>query len=242
MTQTVNTLIRLRELILNGELGPGERLIEVALVERLGVSRTPIRAALVKLCEQGLLEQLPSGGYLVREFTVADIDDAIQARGVIEGMAARLAAERGVNEVALDAIKCTVARIDELLSADDLTSDDIATYLDLNEQFHRQLIGLARSFVVERMVEHTVTLPFASANDFVIAASEINRSWKIFFVAQDQHRRLVEAIEHREGTRAEALAREHAHLALRTLGTVLRTGSARETVPGIRLIASIFGD
>jgi GntR family transcriptional regulator of vanillate catabolism len=92
------------------------------------------------------------------------------------------------------------------------------------------------------MIEHTVKLPFASANDFVIAASEINQSWKIFFVAQDQHRRLVESIEHREGTRAEALAREHAQLSLRTLSTVLKSDSVRETVPGIRLIASIFGD
>jgi GntR family transcriptional regulator of vanillate catabolism len=112
----------------------------------------------------------------------------------------------------------------------------------LNEQYHRHLISLAQSFVVERMVEHTVTLPFASANDFVIANSEIEQSWKIFYVAQDQHRRIVEAIANREGTRAEALAREHAHLALRTLNTVLKSDNVLETVPGARLIASVFGD
>jgi GntR family transcriptional regulator of vanillate catabolism len=242
MTQTVNTLIRLRELILNGELPPGERLVEVALVDLLGVSRTPIRAALVKLSEEGLLEQLPGGGYLVRAFTLADVHDAIQARGVIEGMAARLAAERGVDEVMLNKIKVVVVQIDELLGAANLSTEDISCYLDLNEQYHRHLISLAQSFVVERMVEHTVTLPFASANDFVIANSEIEQSWKIFYVAQDQHRRIVEAIANREGTRAEALAREHAHLALRTLNTVLKSDNVLETVPGARLIASVFGD
>jgi GntR family transcriptional regulator of vanillate catabolism len=52
----------------------------------------------------------------------------------------------------------------------------------------------------------------------------------------------VEAIANREGTRAEALAREHAHLALRTLNTVLKSDNVLETVPGARLIASVFGD
>lgn len=242
MTQTVNTLIRLRELILNGELPPGERLVEVALVELLGVSRTPIRAALVKLSEEGLLEQLPGGGYLVREFTLADVHDAIQARGLIEGMAARLAAERGVNDVMLTKIKGVIAAIDNLLGSVNLTTDDISSYLELNEFYHRHLISLAKSFVVERMVDHSVTLPFASANDFVIANSEIDQSWKVFYVAQDQHRRIVEAIECREGTRAESLAREHAYLALRTLNTVLRSDNVLEIVPGARLIASVFGD
>ena len=242
MTQTVNSLIRLRELILNGELPPGERLVEVALVEMLGVSRTPIRAALVKLSEEGLLEQLPGGGYLVREFTVADVHDAIQARGLIEGMAARLAAERGADEVMLNRIKSVVSSIDELMRTADLTTEDISTYLELNDLYHRQLVALAQSFVIERMVEHTVTLPFASANDFVIANSEIEQSWKIFYVAQDQHRRIVEAIENREGARAESIAREHAYLALRTLNTVLNSDNVLETLPGARLLASVFGE
>lgn len=241
-TQTVKALIRLRELILSGDLAPGERLLEVGLVERLEVSRTPIRAALVKLSEQGLIEQLPGGGYMVREFTERDIEDSIQVRGMVEGMAARLAAERGVSSLALSKLKHHVAAIDALLGHTDQTNEEIATYIELNDLFHQQLVALAESFVIERMLENIVTLPFAAPNAFVIANSEITRSWKVFFVAQEQHRSIVEAIEHREGMRAESLAREHAQLSLQTLRTALKNKASLDTVPGYRLITNVVSD
>ena len=96
LSQTVRVQLRLRELILAGELPPGARIAELALVERLGASRTPIRMALVRLQEEGLLDALPHGGFAVKDFSEADIHDAIELRGTLEGLAARLAAERGV--------------------------------------------------------------------------------------------------------------------------------------------------
>ena len=95
-SQSVRAQLRLRELIVGGEVKAGERIAELAMVERLAMSRTPIRTALVRLQEEGLLEALPSGGFMVREFSEADIRDAIELRGTLEGLAARLAAERGV--------------------------------------------------------------------------------------------------------------------------------------------------
>ena len=96
LSQTVKAQLRLRELIVGGVLKPGQRIAELALVERIGVSRTPIRMALVRLQEEGLLEALPSGGFMVKDFSEEDIRDAIELRGTLEGLAARLAAERGV--------------------------------------------------------------------------------------------------------------------------------------------------
>lgn len=239
MSQTVKALISLRELILNGDIEPGERLLEVTLVDRLGVSRTPIRAALARLAEEGLLEKMPAGGYAVREFTVHDIQDSIEIRGTLEGVAARFAAERGVSALSLNKIRDCLARIDELFDKPNLTSEDIGCYLKHNKLFHQQLILLSESFVVAHMLERIVTLPFASANAFVIAQSEIEQSWNVFFVAQEQHKGIVEAIENREGMRAEALAREHARLALRTLKTALKNKSALDHVPGSKLISNI---
>ena len=95
-SQTVNALLKLREFILGGEIKAGERMSELLLVERLGVSRTPIRAALVRLEQEGLLRALPSGGFVVDAFNERDIHAAIEIRGTLEGLAARLAAERGV--------------------------------------------------------------------------------------------------------------------------------------------------
>src|SRR5437764_14552893 len=97
-SQAVKTQLRLREMILAGELAGGSRIAELAIVDRLGVSRTPIRAALVRLEQEGLLQALPGGGFAVRTFTERDAADAIELRGTVEGLAARLAAERGVAE------------------------------------------------------------------------------------------------------------------------------------------------
>jgi GntR family transcriptional regulator of vanillate catabolism len=239
MSQTIKALISLRELILNGDLAPGERLLEVSLVDQLGVSRTPIRAALARLADEGLLEQMAGGGYTVREFTVHDIQDSVEMRGTLEGLAARLAAERGVSALSLNKIKDCVISIDELLNKTEMAGADIACYLELNEFFHRQLLLLSESFVVERMLERIVTLPFASPNAFVIAQSEIGQSWKVFLVAQEQHRGIVESIENREGMRAEALAREHARLSLRVLRTALKNKAALDQVPGSKLISNV---
>lgn len=217
MSQTTKAVVSLRELILQGELASGEHLLELSLVDRIQVSRTPIRAALAQLAQEGLLERMPGGGYRVRTFTQRDILEASEVRGTIEGLAARLAAERGVSGLALGRIKACVAEIDVLTEQREVTTDTIERYLVLNDSFHKQLVALPESFVVLRMIEHIVTLPFASPNAFVLAEWEFGQEWKVFFTAQQHHKGIVEAIEHREGARAEALAKEHARLAMRTV-------------------------
>ena len=236
MSQTMNALLTLREQILTGDLAPGERLLELALVDRLGMSRTPIRAALTRLAEEGLLEKMRGGGYTVREFTVRDVEDAIEARGTMEGMAVRLAAERGANPAALTTIKECLCKFEKLLERTNLNAEDIEHYFELNGQFHIQLVQLAESFVVEHCLRRINVLPFASPNAFVVAQSELGNAWKIFFVAQEQHKGIIEAIEKREGTRAESLAREHARLSLTTLKTALKTELVLERVPGLKVV------
>ena len=94
-TRHIDRLVfTIRERILRGEFDAGERLTELGLVPLLGASRTPIRLALERLLHDGLLDALPAGGFRVRSFAVAEILDAIELRGVLEGTAARFAAER----------------------------------------------------------------------------------------------------------------------------------------------------
>ena len=75
VSQTVRAQLALRDLILSGRLRPGERISELQAVETTGVSRTPVRMALVRLEEEGLLEAIPSGGFMVKAFTERDILD-----------------------------------------------------------------------------------------------------------------------------------------------------------------------
>jgi GntR family transcriptional regulator of vanillate catabolism len=83
MSQSVAALLKLREVILSGSMPPGERLSENGVAERLGASRTPVRAALARLAEEGLLEPIPSGGFMVKAFTEREIRDAIEVRGTL---------------------------------------------------------------------------------------------------------------------------------------------------------------
>src|SRR5690349_3867930 len=146
-------------MLLRGDFQPGERVSELPMVARLGVSRTPIRLALDRLSHEGLLEVSPSGGFVVRAFTVADIWDAIEMRGVLEGTAARLAAEKLREPAELDALRAFRDRMDAILHPD---IDSFAQYLDLNESFHSEIVELARSPMLRRTLDHVLSLPFAS--------------------------------------------------------------------------------
>ena len=84
VSQTVRAQLALRDLILSGSLRPGERISELQAVETTGVSRTPVRMALVRLEEEGLLEAIPSGGFMVKAFSERDIVDSIELRGTLD--------------------------------------------------------------------------------------------------------------------------------------------------------------
>src|SRR5688572_23588300 len=93
-SQIARAFVGVRALLLRGEFARGERISELPMVARLGMSRTPIRLALERLAHIGFLDVWPTGGFAVRGFTIAEVLDAIEVRAVLEGTAARLAAER----------------------------------------------------------------------------------------------------------------------------------------------------
>jgi GntR family transcriptional regulator of vanillate catabolism len=236
VSQTVKAQLALRELILGGELKPGARIAELWLVERLNVSRTPVRLALVKLAEEGLLESLISGGYAVKDFSESDIHDAIEVRGTMEGLAVRLAAERGVSPVLIAEARDCLERIDAALAEPELTDATFTVYVEQNARFHALLSEMADSPVVSRQLEKATALPFASPNGFVMAQASGPHARDILVVAQAQHRMVIEAIVQREGARAESLMREHARIARRNLQQALQSHKTLQLVPGASLI------
>jgi GntR family transcriptional regulator, vanillate catabolism transcriptional regulator len=232
-SQTGRTLLNLREMLLRGEFRPGERLSELPLVAKLGVSRTPLRLALDRLANEGLLDTVPTGGFVVREFTIADIWDAIETRGVLEGAAARLAAERLGHASELASLKRQCQEMDAMAG---VTFDSFGHYLHLNEVFHASIVELAKSPLLRRTLEQAMKLPFASPSALVFARTKLPDAAEMFIVGRAQHKALVEAIEHREGTRAESIAREHARLSRRNLEAVVHNREIFDCVPGASLI------
>lgn len=236
VSQTVKAQLALRDLIFSGELSSGERISELPMVDRLGVSRTPVRMALVRLEEEGLLEAIPSGGFSVKSFTERDIFDAIETRGTLEGLAARLAAERGPSRTDLVSIRDCLAELDAVVERHIAGGHEFPAYVELNARFHQLLLDLSRSPVVERLLERAVTLPFASPSAFVMVQAELPEARIVLTVAQDHHRCVIDAIEAREGTRAEAIMREHARLACRNLRFALRNQQAFDRIPGAAML------
>jgi GntR family transcriptional regulator of vanillate catabolism len=238
-TQMTRALLSLRERILSGEFKPGDRMSELRLVERLGVSRTPLRLALASLEHEGLLRSLPGGGYVVREFTRADIRDAIELRGVLEGTAARFAAERGASRRDLRALRSINDSVEPLVHLADYESFE--RYVALNEVFHARLLKMADSPLLERTLEGVLSLPFASPSALVLQHAQLPESREILIIAHRQHLWLVDAIEGREGARADSIAREHARLSLTNLEIVLSHRGLLDQVPGASLLA-LSGD
>jgi GntR family transcriptional regulator of vanillate catabolism len=235
-SQRLRAVLSVRQLILEGELVCGARIAELPLAARLGLSRTPLRLALAQLEAEGLLESGPHGGFAVRCFDRDDIADAIEVRGVLEGTAARLAAERLGDPAELEAMHGCVGQLDALLRPDRVEIADFERYVQLNERFHQLLAELSRSAVVQEEIERVNARPFASPSAFVRPQAELSESHRILIVAQSQHRGILEALERGQGTRAEALAREHARLALGNLDVALASRRALAKLPGAGLI------
>jgi len=232
-SQTARAFFGLREILLRGELARGERISELPLVGRLGTSRTPIRLALERLAHMGLVDVLSSGGFAVREFTLSEVHDAIEVRGVLEGTVARMAAERLFADHELAPLRRYATGMENLQR---LTIDSFPEYMDLNEGFHSALLDLAKSEMLRRSLEQVRVLPFASPSAMVFPTSVLPRSNEIMAIANEHHRALIEAISARQGTRAESLGREHAFIARRALELALSDSDALSRVPGGSLI------
>ena len=232
-SQTTKATLGLRELVFAGELAPDERVPEIGLAERLGVSRTPLRLALATLAHEGLLRSLPGGGFVVCSFSLDDVADAIELRGVLEGTAARFAAERVESESELADLVAVTEQLDSVVGK---RAPVLERFVELNDEYHRALVGLAKSDAVGRAIANVVALPFASPGALLASQAALAREQEVLVVAQHQHRAMLEAVRAGHGARAEEIAREHARLAMLNLELVLRSENALERLPGAPLV------
>lgn len=221
-THAQRALAILRQRILAGDLTGGQRLLEVALAEDLGISRTPVRDALARLAAEGLLDRAAGGGFVVRAFALRDVIETIDLRGLLEGAAARIAAERGVGAAQIAAAQELLAALDGAFAGDQI---DIDLYAGLNAQFHAMLAEMAQSDVISREIARITALPFAAPSAFLDDPSQQATSARALAVTQAQHHAILDAIAQREGARAEALVREHARAARRNAENLMARGA-----------------
>lgn len=220
---------RLREMILSGELRPGERLAEARLAERLGVSRTPVRNALPALLADGLLEPIGRRGFAVRAFSDTESVEALQLRGLLEGHAARRLAEAGAPPAVMAALQLCLDEGDALFAKRCLTADDEQAYGAINARFHALIAEAGGTSLLRGLIDRVNRAPFVAPGVIVFDEIGLPKAYELLFRAHGTHHAIVDALRARDGARAEALFREHAHEQRLSMFTRRQAQGARGT-------------
>jgi DNA-binding GntR family transcriptional regulator len=202
-SRPVEILERLRGLILTGEYGPEERLIEEQLAQRLGVSRTPVRQALTMLEAEGLVEIAPNRGATVCSFSIEDVRDIYDLRAVLEGHAARRATGR-IEGGELERMRKLAREMEGLAGRFDDHEEEIRVLVALNQEFHGTIVEASRNRRLQRLINRTVEIPLMFKAFFWYTPHE--RA-----ISNQYHRRILEALEKGDADRAEIIMREHVY-------------------------------
>lgn len=208
----------LRGWILHGRFKPGERIEEIPLAKAIGVSRTPVRAALAALASEGLIDHQPKRGYLVRVFELDVILAAYEVRSVLEGLACKSAAQHGLSEVQTSQLRQCLIDGDRILDKGKLLPEDHAPYQKMNVDLHSTLLAASGNPWLGRFAEQAHNIPYASDR---LVLWDVEHA--VILRSHGDHRRIVEAVIARDSARAEHLMREHVYYA----GVIFKNNAQR---------------
>lgn len=187
---------RLKQAIIQGDFGPGSRVVESRLAGALGISRTPVREAIHKLEREGLLRQDPKRGFFVEGLGRADIEETFGIRSVLESYAARLAAIRHI-EGELKPLEAKLADYQQCLDRGDLGS-----LLKINTEFHDLLYGLSRSPRLIKMIN--------DLRDHIYRCRIVILKVKdMAELSHADHRQMLAAMKRRDADHVEKLVKDH---------------------------------
>lgn len=202
-TSSVVTLAyeRIRALILSGDVAPGTRLGQVDLADQLGVSRTPVREALLRLVGEGLVDFEDQRGFRVATLHIHDVVRRLEVRLLLEPPTARLAATRRTD--------ANLATLAETIVAEEHATTARAAH-DASRAFH---IAIAAATQNPELVTTLENLWLIEVGRRLLARRTTKADWQRGDAAE--HRALLAAIDARDGRRAETLMEEHVREALR---------------------------
>lgn len=196
--KTSVALVRtIRAAILDGRLAPDQPLPEVELAQQLGTSRTPIREALLLLEREGLVEAQPNRGATVKRYDATQLRELYDLRAVLEGYAARRAAER-ISDKDLRRLEESCDRFARLRTEDDMLPD----LVEENFTFHQVILKAAGSDRLDRMVAEVTAVPLIYRS--YLAYSDENRG-----TVEREHRAITEALRAKDGDLAAELMQAH---------------------------------
>lgn len=186
----------LKRAIIQGEIRPGNRLVESRIAESLNISRTPVREAIHKLEREGLIDRLPRGGFSVPGLTREDIEETFGIRSVLESYAARLAAEKHQAED-LVPLEMKIAEFQQCLD-----SRQMDKLPEINTAFHHLLYGLSRSPKLIRMI-NDLRDQIARFRKIILRVDNMAQASNM------DHMKMLKAIKARDTDKVERLVKEH---------------------------------
>ncbi|GGC40601.1 GntR family transcriptional regulator [Novosphingobium marinum] len=188
----------IRAMILSGELAAGDQLAEETLAERCGVSRTPVRDALRRLEAELLVRRSDSQRTFVSDWSLDDVEDAFELRAMLEGMAARRAAER-MDQATIERLRLCNARLGAAIRG---ARADVASFLEENRLFHEIILKAADSRRLASLLGSLIEQP-------VVWRTAQHYGPGAFARSHSEHEDLLAAFARGDGAWAEAVMAGH---------------------------------
>ena len=185
--------------LVHGRIKPGERLVEEEIAEELGVSRSPVRRALVEMAQMGVVDLVPRKGARIKTWSIDEIVDFWRFRVLIEGLAVEQAVER-----------MTDAEMDQLLELTRtleaaIKKDSLEKITDLDLKFHESIVKASRNNSVISSYESMLL----RIQIFMIIEKHFYRSERAYYSSLDSHWKIYESIKMRDATQARKMMVEH---------------------------------
>lgn len=207
-------VVALRKMIASGELADGERIAEIPTAERLGVSRMPVRTALRTLEQEGLVARIGARGYAARGPTISQVTDAIEVRGVLEGLAARIVASSAPAPQLAQKLKDCLAQGEALFAKGYLEEADLERFYTYNLAFHDLLVDASNNSAIAYALSRNNHLPFGSAAALALDWDDLPATYAHLSAAHRDHVAVCDAILSGDAEEAEQLMRRHARAPL----------------------------
>ena len=196
-TSSDSVYMELRGKILSRELKPAQRLLEVKIANEMRVSRTPVREALRRLANEGLVKIVPNSGARVASPSSHEMDNSYSVREYLENMSVELACRTGMD-------KRTLERLDGLVRDGDAAYDagDVDAFLAANNDFHRIIAEAGKNYVLSEYVDNIIQ----RTNVYIYFYSKFVESEN---KSSGEHRAILRAIAQRDRIGAQELMKQH---------------------------------
>ena len=192
--------------IIKGSLKPGTKLSEGKIAEQMGVSRTPVREALKELAAEGFVKMNPNQAVVVSNASVEDVQEVLQIRGVLEGLAARLVAPI-INREEVKELEKYLKQMEYCIS-----KDDALAFSEMDAEFHELILNICGN---NRLIQFRKNLS-DQAHRYRIRSLNIPGRLKY---SLKEHRDIVEALKRKDSEQADRLSQKHVENVLKNILT-----------------------